>query len=657
MDCIRVLPQRLAADSIDELLASLDSAPRLVEEIVFFTSYYHCATSLEKLGKTVERVAQSFPALRARGYRVGFNHLCSMGHHNENLAIVVDQSLPRLVGLDGQVCIGALCPSQPRVREYMRQSYEIMAASAPDMIWVDDDVRLEGHMPARECCACDHCLADFSREVGQTFTRESLRAAFYNPDFAVRERIRRLFIERNARIIGDLLALVEKTVHRVNPAIELGMMTGDRFWEGFAMADWARALKGTSDLPIRWRPGGGFYEDETPRLLFDKVHSIGRQVAALQGEAAIIQSEVENFPYQNLRKASQSNILEITTYLFVGCTGTAFNILGQEGNPVSESDALFGCLKSAIPFWNRLKAELPGSAVTGLWTAWHPLQAAADKIGPTLSDGIKRNMDQPHVLSELGLPICYRREESSLTVLAGRLPYALGAEALTEILQGGVLLDAEALGCLHELGLGHLTGVERGESFTFDTKETFTNHPLNREFVGWVRDCRQSFRWLNVDAVELIPTSDATDILARISSYEGADRGASVTTFTNELGGRVAVLSYFPWTLNAGLARRQQMVSLCDWLSGSRLPVIIETFARITPFVRRHPDGRLVIGLLNLSGDHYDSIDLTIRTDHPSFHRILPDGTLQPLAASDGKLSLTNFAPYSFETIVNSAPA
>ncbi|MBI2502817.1 MAG: hypothetical protein HYW07_06245 [Candidatus Latescibacteria bacterium] len=160
-------------------------------------------------------------------------------------------------------------------------------------------------------------------------------------------------------------------------------------------------------------------------------------------------------------------------------------------------------------------------------------------------------------------------------------------------------------------------------------------------------------------AHELIPLGEETAALARIADYQGRDRGASLTAFANELGGRVAVMSYFPWTMNMSLAKREQLVWLCDWLSRGTMPVIIETFVRLTPWVRRHPDGRLVIGLLNLSGDTYESVEIAVRTDAKHFQQLSAGGTLKPLRVQrDGdavRLLVSGFKPYSAEVILCSA--
>ena len=57
---------------------------------------------------------------------------------------------------------------------------------------------------------------------------------------------------------------------------------------------------------------------------------MGRQNAYLPDYVTVIQSEIENFPYQLLKKTPKSTALEAAMSMTVGCTGAAFNILPSE---------------------------------------------------------------------------------------------------------------------------------------------------------------------------------------------------------------------------------------------------------------------------------------------------------------------------------------
>ncbi len=635
----------------DELLSLLRDCPGLFAELAFFTSNVHSPMPLDRLREVADKLAPVLTRFRAEGWRVGINHLTTIGHHEENLEDAVDPALRRQVGFDGQVCRGALCPADPEVLEYVRDSYRVLTAAGPDFLWIDDDVRLNQHMPSEKFCVCDGCLRDLSGRLGETLSRESFLAVFHSDDDEKRQTIRDVFFRRNREVIGNLLAEIELAVHETNPAVELGFMSTQDFWAGFGFADWAAALRGKTKLPVRWRPGEGFYSDRVPQDMLDKVNSVGRQVAPLPPYVSSIQTEVENFPYGPLDKSVRFNALEMTAYLFAGCTGNAWNVLGTD--PVAVHRPRIEELAGWQPFWTRLKEELRGTHLTGAWPGWDPMQLAAGAAGECWE--IQDDMNRPYALQGLGIPVCYRREDAAFAALSGRMPHALGTERMRELLAGGVLLDTVALQSVHELGLGELTGVALGAAHTKDTQEQLTDHPFNAGHAGQLRDWRQSFLWWHETACTLEPATADVEVLSRLVDYRLRDRGAGATCTTNALGGRVAVLSYYPWRAT-DIAGRARMLALSDWLAGGRMPVVLETPARVVLWVRRGDHGRWVLGVLNFSADVKHALELTLNGVFATCRELHPDGGEDLLEMKqDGsatRIVLCNVEAFSFRVIV-----
>ena len=217
--------------------------PEAIDEVVFFTSFTHPPITYEVMAQRCERLATVLPQVRAAGYRVGINVLASMGHHEENLDHSLAEPWPRVTDQEGRVSLGSYCPADPALLDYVDRIYRLCAATKPDLIWVDDDVRLLGHMPIVVTCFCDGCIARFNAEYGAAFTRETLLAAFRETPSPERDSWRDRWLEHNRRMITTLLRTAADAVHAVDPQIEMGFMTGDRFYEGYAFAEWARHLR------------------------------------------------------------------------------------------------------------------------------------------------------------------------------------------------------------------------------------------------------------------------------------------------------------------------------------------------------------------------------------------------------------------------------
>ena len=70
------------------------------------------------------------------------------------------------------------CPRQTEFWKYMSDMYATYAeVCQPRVSWIDDDLRITSHHPARMLCFCDTCIGEFNKQYGGEWTRESLVAA------------------------------------------------------------------------------------------------------------------------------------------------------------------------------------------------------------------------------------------------------------------------------------------------------------------------------------------------------------------------------------------------------------------------------------------------------------------------------------------------
>ncbi len=592
----------------EELLEILERHKGVADELTFFTSATHPPIPLDEMRRRSEILKGRMERARARGYRAGINVLSTIGHHEENLPNSLDGDYTRLTDSNGAVCRGAFCPNDPLYQEYVRELYRIVVAADPDYIWLDgrNDIRLAGHMPVGQTCFCDRCLEIFGKERGTKYTRETLKAAFAEGSLEERFALRKAWLAHNRATIGRLLALIERTVHEAKPGLPLGFMTGDRFYEGYDFDRWAEALAGPERSPVYWRPGGGFYEDSWTPGLAGKSHDIGRQVSLLPPWVLSIQSEIENFPYQRLKKAARMTVLEAASHIGAGCTGAAFNVLSGYDEPLEEFEPMIARIRKARPFLDLLARHLGRAPPLGLWAAWNKdTFAALDLVGGDY---------QAPQLWEIGLPAAYGPEGASATLLFKQAALALSKEELARALSSGVYTDAETLELLNQMGFGELTGLAAGSSLPSDCIEILTDHPLNGPHSGRLRDCRQSF--YHVPAREIRPTDPKAEVLARLIDYAGKEKAAaSVAIFENRLGGRICVSGYFPWVSVHSLPKSSQMKSIVRWLSRDRLPAYAASYHKVNLWVRRQPGGRLAIAFVNASFDPAEELVLCVLTE------------------------------------------
>lgn len=602
----------------NELLAMFERHKGVTAELAFFTSETHPCLPLDVIRERAALLAVRMPAVRKLGYRAGINILSTIGHHNENLAHSLSGDFTRMTNIDGQTCEGSICPNDERSRRYIRDLYEAIAKAGPDFIWIDDDVRFS-HMPIGNGCFCDLCLALFEKETGLKYSRAALKKAFASDAPDRKLRVREAWLQHNRNTIARLFELIETTVHSLKPGMPLGFMTGERYFEGYDFTHWAEILAGPHQAEVMWRPGGGFYSDETLRDMVGKSHEIGRQVALLPAGVRSIQSEIENFPYQSLKKAAITTALEAASHIAAGCTGAAFNVLSMYDEPLDEYEPLVATLHRYRPFLDRLAVTQGRAEPLGVYTGWNKdsfIAAGIDDPDWTKAYGGSAMGNYANELFEIGLPAAYSRKQASVTTLTADSPLSFSDAEIREILARGVYCDGRALTRLNEMGYGELTGFRVERYLDMDCIEQFTDHSLNGSFAGRKRDGRQSFLWWAWPCAVLTPTDQRAETLARVIDYAGLETAPCCSgVFENALGGRICVAGYYPWTYLQNLSKSTQIKSIFRWLSGNTLDAEVESFHRVNLWARRPHKGPLAVALLNASLDQASALKVSLRTD------------------------------------------
>jgi hypothetical protein len=220
-----------------------------------------------------------------------------------------------------------------------------------------------------------------------------------------------------------------------------------------------------------------------------------------------------------------------------------------------------------------------------------------------------------HEFYDIGLPICYSNEKAEVTILGKDNIFALPKEKIKELLSGGVYVDAETLQQLNDMGFGELTGFKVTGSKTIDRIEKFTDHPLNGEFAGRERDNRQSF-WKSA-AYELKKTNENAQVLSGLIDYSGQEVSPITSgIFENELGGRICVAGYYPWTFMENLSKNSQMKSVFRWLSKDNLSGYIASFHKINLWIREPQNGKIAMAFTNSSFDPAKNLILMLRTEN-----------------------------------------
>ena len=576
-----------------------------IDQVAFFSSYYHPPMPLLTAEKHCAILKKRIAAVRSMGFSCGINILATVGHHPERLDETLQGDYTYATNIDGEVSLGSRCMNDPSyLREYVVPLYRIHCSAHPDFIWIDDDIRA-GHIPIGYACFCDRCIGTFNAEYGYSFDRVSLKTAIENPDSV---GLRKKWLIFQSRKIAELFRVIRKTVDEENGSIILGFMTGDRFFEGYDVTEWADSLSDGGKHEIMWRPGGGAYTDTSFQEQVGKSCEIGRQIANLPAYVTSIQSEIENCPYQMLKKSPRATVLEAMMHLTVGCTGTAWNFLpnGTIGEPISLISRHIAAIRDRLPFMNMLSGTFGGNCPLGIHNGWHKHSQAAVPQSFVKASG---NMFALHTeeLFSLGLPEAYNFDSASCYALTGRSPYAYEPNEIIQMLSRGVYLDAGAVRALEDLGYGEHVGFSVGKEIPEDVAEVYLEHPLNYGLVGKRRACSHIF--CNGESYSLIPTENV-EILCSLQDLHGRDLSScSMGLFRNSLGGIVCAASYFPYSELSDSQKSLQIKRVFSMLSKGNLPALVESYDRVRLVAVKTANG-LAVAVLNRNLDRLHDVSV-----------------------------------------------
>jgi hypothetical protein len=644
-------------EALDELVAFLTTPPGAFDEVALFIGWVHDYLPVYEMRKQMPTIHRALERLRELDLTVGINVLTTLGHLDEQGPRMPPMDVPPMVGHDGLVALCQACPRSAGLLEQTAERYRLAALEAPAFIWVDDDMRMAHHRPINYGCFCEDCLAQFAARTGVERGREALVAELSRDLWPGANEVRQQWLDFLRDTMAAILRSAEQAIHAVDPAIELGFMGSDMACRGYSGGPLTHILEALSsaDRPlVRLRPGGGAYLDYHPMDFVRKAHRIAFQNGAGRGpNLGPIQSELESFPHQRATKSTPITLYEASSYIAAGCNGTAFNILGTRGEPLSDFAPLAAGIAGQRPFWHALAEACGDMPCTGYWPADAPRHESRRPVGAAgwPSGGDEHALYRVAELGDMGLPLADAAAAGDAVLLSGSQASGYSAEELRELLSGPVVMDGEALEWVERQGLTALVGVRRAAQLGGHTLEEYSADPLNGEHAGRCRDARIAF-FPGGGSWELDPVGDGVRVLSRSWTFANGPGEPCATLFANALGGRVAVLAYAPWLNNLLRANRWMLNAAAAWTARGAVPCQVLNPARVVPFLRREGD-RLALALVNSSFEDVAAVDLLWSWPRPparyldatgewvvlapgAVHDVTPPGFVEALEAQPG---------------------
>ena len=540
---------------------------------------------------------------------------------------------------DGISEYSAPCLLDPKLDEYLRNFYTILAQAGPDYIYVDDDHRyqLQGQKNTWGCF-CELHLRKFGEVTGATWTREVLSYALLN-----NQAVRAQWIDfLGARLI-KIAEIIRNTVHAINPEIELGMMVPCVHTlpsMGHTIENMARAFS-PNDRPLV-RPCIGPYFDRDRRQIIPGLFYM-EFTGHLLGDAAVYTPEIETTPFSRFSKSMTTVRFHITQCLLNRMNNPAISLCGYSGDSPYFEPAFVDLLTRSCGFFESVRANAPirGSR-KGIQLMWDfNAPKASTRVVDSVTDFYWPAFVVHDILGNSGFPCTY--DESPVKFLVGDTAYALPENRIKELLKSNLALDAIAAKALAERGFAGQIGCCPDNAI----KEFGAEECISEKYFGQYAGAYIPLKGVSLKSVfNLNPADNAAEI-SRIVNHDRQKIAAGVILFENISGGKIVTLPYSIGPLDSDLRhyicyQRQFMFrQVFEWMNPESVPVFVEYPGDFA--VQCWDDGkRLMCCITNLSYDDAEHIVLKLNAGslniaNASF--ITEDGKLESLSSRAEDLS------------------
>lgn len=557
-----------------------------IDEIAMFDAFsHHGYWSIEREKEITKLIAKRILAYRKAGVKsVGINVIDTIGHLEEGWDVLDKPYMQTMVGADGSVSNSCLCVNTDEYRSYIAERYTLFAKTKPNFIWVDDDMRIGNHGVAGPCY-CENCIAKFNKVTGRTETFESLTKT---NDKALKE----LWMQFHTDCLNEICEIIEKAVHSVDENIEMGLMSGNT-----ADTKWFKTLKAK-----KGRPGAGFYNDSSPADVARKYLDCEYQLDAMYpSDIEDLQYEFENFPYPDYGKSKAITKLENLYALFSGCNGIAYNAIYFSNN-----EFLLDIVEENNSQWKEIVKRTKNSVNNGVCTG--------------------KDFHFGKDLLCLGVPATSAAKDPSVVVLNYGKVSALSDKELQEALSKAAFVTLEGLELIEKRGFAHLCGVTVKNVYSNGVYERFTNDEINGKAAGGMRNSFVNF-FIRYPRIATLNTESKTRVLSKLYDLLEKELGPCFTVYENELGGKVAVMTYLDSSLLGYKDKRIQMLNAFEYISGG-LPIRVLNDCRVAPVLRKTQDGGFIGMLANMDFDIQKDLEVEISTEAKTCSIINSDGSL-----------------------------
>ncbi|WP_320931257.1 hypothetical protein [Hungatella sp.] len=557
---------------------------------------------MEKHRRMAEIYGKMAERLREERITYSINLATSVGHVDCRLKDKDLLPYGKFTGESLQPADSVYCILDEGWQNYIASVCAVYASTHPAVLMVDDDFRSLNHSAAFGCFCPIHAKA-VSEKLGRELDSGQLLAAVTRNSEEGRS-VRRAWLEVNFEGQKKAAAGIEQAVHRVDPAIRIGLMNSGEAahaLQGRDMETLLRTFAG-ANRPLS-RPLGGAYSDCLHQDLVAVHQGMALSMAQLSPEVEII-SEVENWPHTRFTKSLNMTGLQMELHTLAGADKISLNVFDFMATPYIQEKPMVELIRDRKQELDKAAELRRGKAQDGLGLLWYPGQEnLLETPGGRLEELIiKREFDT--LFPMIGIPVCFQEREVNL--LSGVNALCCSREELIRLLGKGLILDGDAARYVCRRGLGSYIGCDDvGDELNSPSAELLCGKEFHGTFAGnllptdWLRLEYKKIR------IPLLQYDSACRVLTKFVDKDKNVLGNGITLYENRLGGRVCVIPGYIGTWQfAYRSRSWQMMRIVDWLSKGEFPVLVEDSPNIAPlYYLDRKTGEGLLALVNTGLD------------------------------------------------------
>lgn len=538
----------------------------------------------------------------------------------------------RIKGLFGGGEAGdSLCPLDGRMREVYYGYVRDIASLHPDMIMIDDDLRLSLHGAVNLGCACELHMKEYCRRLGREISRDELASkAFGGGD----NEYRRLWLELMGDTLRDFCRGMREAVDEADSGVRLGHCACLPTWDtdGADSIELSRILAGGTKPFLRFI-GAPYWQALRAMktcVLGDVIELERMQEYWCRKYAPDIEifSEGDVFPRPRyIVPASYLEGFDSVLCASGGMDGILKYMIDYGDKPLYETGYVDHHVKNRA-LREEITASFSSKTAVGVHI-FEPMHKLRDYPFDSPDPDLAINLFLPaseRLMCAASLPITYERDGSASVVFGG------AAEEIDDYYRSvPLILDAKAALILAQKGID--TGFLSCERFCGAGSESF-----GRITVA-----------VNQGAgIYKIKPRDGAKVLSFFNA--GGESIPSAYLYENASGQRMLVYAFDSSVVDsAGVlfhsySRQEQLLDALEWLNGKKIDASLTRRPGAYLMCKRSGDS-LAVGIWNFYPDYIINpvIDLS-----RSYSKIKFIGETSGTISGDRVTLTADIPPYSF---------